>query len=240
MPSSGQGDAHRQQRPLAALARGQLGGAPRRRRRREPRRRCAAARCSAPPLAGRAATTRPITIAGSRSSRSATRRTRSSRLAVSPIAAEDRRHLGQRAVALDRRGDVGAVEHQPDLEVGRARRRRRSGRGSAPAPPAAAIISAGSSPAGIAATRSRILRPAATRWARSIASWPAESASSASTTSSTIPESVATCSPVIAVPITADRLLDPGLVQGEDVGVALDHDRPRRPWRSPPCARSTP
>ncbi len=70
------------------------------------------------------------------------------------------------------------------------------------APPSSAIISAGSSPAGIAATRSRIRRPAATRWARSIASWPAESASSASTTSSTIPESAATCSPVIAVPIT--------------------------------------
>ncbi len=71
-----------------------------------------------PPLSGCAATTRPITIAGSRSSRSATRRTRSSRLALSPIAGQDRRHLAEGPVALGRRGDVGAVEDQADLEGG--------------------------------------------------------------------------------------------------------------------------
>ena len=63
-------------------------------------------------------------------------------------------------------------------------------------------MSAGSSPAGIGAMRILIRRFAATRCARSIASCPAESASSASTTSSTIPESAAICSSVIAVPIT--------------------------------------
>ena len=64
-------------------------------------------------------------------------------------------------------------------------------------------MSAGSSPAGIAATRSRSFRPPATRCARSIAARPARSASSASTTSSAWPESCCSCSGVIAVPITA-------------------------------------
>ena len=112
-----------------------------------------------PPLDGRAATTRPITIAGSRSSRSATRRTRSSRLAVSPIPARIGADLGERPVALGRRGDVGAVQHQADLEGGqldRALDQRPEALGAALG---SAIISAGSSPAGIAATRSRILPP---------------------------------------------------------------------------------
>ena len=64
-------------------------------------------------------------------------------------------------------------------------------------------MSAGSSPSGIATTRSRTRFPAATRCARSIASRPARSASSASTTSSACADSSFTCSGVIAVPITA-------------------------------------
>jgi hypothetical protein len=154
-----------------------------------------------PPLAGVAATTLPITIAGSRSSRSATRRTRSSRPAVSPIPAS----TGATSASAWSRATGDPVSVRPrtrptwkavSSSAFSSRPRNRSG------PSSAAIISAGSSPAGIAATRRRIRRPAATVWARSIASCPAESASSASTTSSTIPESAATCSPVIAVPIT--------------------------------------
>ena len=64
-------------------------------------------------------------------------------------------------------------------------------------------MSAGSSPAGIAATRSRTRLPDATRCARSIASRPARSASSASTISSVCCASSCTCCGVIAVPITA-------------------------------------
>ena len=220
-----QRDAHRQQGPLAALARGQLGGAARGAGA-APRRRSAGCARVGPPLSGCAATTRPITIAGSRSSRSATRRTRSSRLAVSPIPARIGATSLERPVALGRRGGVGAVEHQPDLEGGqldRAVDQRPEALGAAlgrpssrpgPRPPA--------SPRPAAAS----CRPPATRCARSIASCPAESASSASTTSSTMPESVATCSLGDRRAHHRDRLLDPGLVQGEHVGVALDDDRP--------------
>ncbi len=89
-------------------------------------------------------------------------------------------------------------------------------------------MSAGSSPAGIAATRRRSLRLPATRCARSIAARPARSASSASTASSAWPESCCSCSGVIAVPITATASVDLRLVGREHVHVPLDHHRPPR------------
>ena len=160
---------------------------------------CALAR--PPPVGGRAAVTRPITIAGSRSRRSATCRTSSSRLIDSPIAAmigatsprARSRSAGEPVSVPSRTSPTWKEESSPAPSTSA---RKRS------APPSSATISAGSTPAGIAATLIRIRRPAATRCARSIASCPAESASSARTTSSTIPERAATCSSVIAVPIT--------------------------------------
>ena len=64
-------------------------------------------------------------------------------------------------------------------------------------------MSAGSSPSGIAATRSSSPLPPATFCARIIASAPARSASSASTTRSVSPASIEICSGVIAVPMIA-------------------------------------
>ena len=64
-------------------------------------------------------------------------------------------------------------------------------------------MSAGSSPSGIAATRRSSPFPPATRCARIIASAPARSASSASTTTSVKPASIVSCSGVIAVPMIA-------------------------------------
>ena len=123
-----------------------------------------------------------------------------------PHRREHRDDLVERAVAPRRRAQVGVGEHRlaPGTPAGPPRRapnqlrRQRSGglRGRA-CPP-------GSSPGGIAATRSRILlrRPAtALRAQHRVA--PARSASIASTTSSAWPASSCSCSGVIAVPITA-------------------------------------
>ena len=192
-----------------------------------------------PPLAGRAATTRPITIAGSRSSRSATRRTRSSRLALSPIPAR----IGATSASARSRsvGEETSVRSSTSPTW-------KAVSSTAPSTRAAEALGAALGRHHLrrvlALRHRRHAQPhlaAAPRPAEPAASppGPAESASSASTTSSTIPESAATCSVGDRRAHHPDRLLDPGLVQGEHVGVALDHHRPaglgdRRLGRSMP------
>ena len=115
-----QGDAHRQQGALATLARGQLRARaaapePPRCRRRGRRRRLAAARGSRrhqPSHHHRRLEVEPL--------RHPAHQVVAARRLPHP--GEDRRHLGERPVALGRRGDVGAVQHQPDLKGGQVDR----------------------------------------------------------------------------------------------------------------------
>ena len=198
--------------------------------RRGRRRRAAARRAPAsagPPLSGCAATTRPITIAGSRSSRSATRRTRSSRLALSPIPAR----IGATSASARSRsaGEPTSVrvEHQPDLEGGQLDR-------AVDQRPEALRPALGGHHLGRVLARRHRRHPQPHLAPRRDPLRPQHRL---------LPGRVGVerqhhlldhpreRGDLLVGDRRAhhpDRLLDPGLVQGQHVRVALDHDRPAR------------
>jgi hypothetical protein len=221
-----QRDAHRQQRPLAALARGQLGRAAWLRRR----------RLAAAPAGARTGRLRLTAAQGLRRDHSPHHHRRLEveplrHLAHEVVAArrlphrrQHRRHLVQRPVTLHRRGDVGAVEHQPDLEgveldggvdqgaeaLGPARRGhhfRRVLAGRHPRHPQAHLAPGRDPlrpqhrllPGGVGVEGQHHLLDHARERRHLVAG--------------------------DRRPHHRHRLLDPGLMQGEDIGVPLDHDR---------------
>ena len=160
------------------------------------------------------------------------------RLAPSPIVGQDRGDLVERFVAGDRRGTSVRSSTRPDLEVGQlagdsTRARKRSGPSTRASFPPGRRLSA--SPRRVAASAVRPPR----RCARTIAAWPASSASSANTTSLTTPARAFTWSGVIAVPITATAPRP--LPDGGRSRRCSPRPRPRGwPAPSPPRARSSP